>query len=157
VSVADGRLVVDVGEELLAFDPDGPLWTSPVPAGAQATAVGRSDGEPLRVVVETPTGTTVLDGDTGAVLGPLAPLPGTGNGARVTPDTGWYRVHRLDDRTIELVRVDLDSLTVVARSEPVPCGLDLATDPPPLGAASGRLLVTCWPLSGEATMTVLGH
>ncbi|RSM77803.1 hypothetical protein DMH04_34350 [Kibdelosporangium aridum] len=75
VSVADGRLVVDVGRELLAFDPDRPLWTSPVPAGAQVTAVGPSNGEtdkPHRVVVETPTGTTVLNGDTGAMLGPLA-------------------------------------------------------------------------------------
>ncbi|MBP2329336.1 hypothetical protein JOF56_009721 [Kibdelosporangium banguiense] len=108
------------------------------------------------MVVETPTGTTVLNGDTGAMLGPLAPLPGTGNGAEVTPDTGWYRVHRLDKRTIELVRVDLGALTVVTRSEPVPCGIDLATDPPLLSAASGRLLVTCW-AGNEATMTVLGH
>lgn len=160
VSVADGRLVVDVGRELLAFDPDQPLWTSPVPARTQVTAVGPSRGtpeKPLRVVLETPTGTTVRDGDTGAMLGPLAPLPGTGDGAVVTQDTGWYRVHRLDDLTIELVRVDLDSLTAVTRSEPVPCGLDLATDPPPLSAASGRLMITCWPAGGEATMTVLGH
>jgi hypothetical protein len=157
VSVADGRLVVDVGRELLAFGPDRPLWTSPVPAGAQVTAVGPRHDTPLRVVVETPAGTTVLNGDTGALLGPLAPLPGAGNGSEVTPDTGWYRVHRLDERTIELIRVDLGSLTVVTRSEPVPCGRDLATEPPPLSAASGRLSVTCWPLVGEATMTVLGH
>lgn len=159
VSVAHGRLVVDAGRELLAFDRDRPLWTSPVPAGAQVTAIGPSDGDkPHRVVVETPTGTTVLNGDTGAVLGPLDPLPGTGNGAEVTPDTGWYRFHRLDEETIELLRVDLGSLTVVTRSEPVQCGVDLyrGTDPPPLSAASGRLLVTCW-AGSEATMTVLGH
>ncbi|HEX6352442.1 hypothetical protein [Actinophytocola sp.] len=154
VSVADGRLVVNVGRELLAFDADQPLWTSPVPEQTQATAVGDA---PLRVVVETPTDTTVLSGDTGAPLGPLAPLPGTGNGAEVTPDTGWYRVNRLDDQTIELVQVDLDSLTVVSRSEPVSCGLRLASDPPPLSAASGRLLITCWPLDGEFSMTVLGR
>jgi hypothetical protein len=153
VSVADGRLVVGVGRDLHTFDRDRPLWTAPVPEGAQVTAVGG----PFRVVVETPTGTTVLNGDTGAVLGPLAPLPGTGNGGEVTPDTGWYRIHRLDERTIELVRVDLGSLTVVTRSEPVLCGEDLATDPPPLSAASGRLMVTCWPLHDEATMAVLGH
>ncbi|ONI91979.1 hypothetical protein ALI144C_00175 [Actinosynnema sp. ALI-1.44] len=159
VSVADGRLVVNVGRELRAFGPDRPLWTSPVPEGAQVTAVGPSTGEtskPRRVVVETPTGTTVLNGDTGAVLGPLAALPGTGNGGEVTPDTGWYRVHRLDKRTIELVRVDLGSLTVVTRSEPVPCGTSPATDPPPLSAGSGRLLVTCWE-GREATMTMLGR
>jgi hypothetical protein len=160
VSVADRRLVVNVGRELLAFDPDRPLWTSPVPARAQVTAVGPTDGEtdrPLRVVVETPARTTVLNGDTGADLGPLTALPGNANGAEVTPDTGWYRVHRLDNRTIELVRIDLESLTAVTRGEPVPCGPDYQSDLPTLSAASGRLLVTCWPLTGEATMTVLGH
>jgi hypothetical protein len=157
VSAADGLLVVGVGPELRAFGPDRPLWTKPVPARAQVTAVGRGGtGTPRRVVVETPARTTVLDGDTGAVRGPVDPLPGTGNGSEVTPDTGWYRVHRLDERSIELVRVDPDSLTVAARSEPVPCGRDLATDPPPLSAASGRLLVTCWPLVDEAATTVLG-
>jgi hypothetical protein len=155
VSAAAGRLVVDVGGELHAFDREGARWTTPVAPGAQVTAVGPSGDQPHRVVVETPAGTTVLDGDTGATLGPLAALPGTGRGGEVTPETGWYRIHRLDDRTIELVRVDLGSLTAVTRSEPVSCGKDLAIDPPPLSAASGRLLVTCWPVR-EATTTVLG-
>ncbi|WP_459710363.1 hypothetical protein [Actinophytocola sp. KF-1] len=151
VSAAAGRLVVDVGGELHAFARDRSLWTVSVPEGAQVTAVGES-----RVVVETPTGTTVLNGDTGEVIGSLAPLPGTGDGSEVTPDTGWYRIHRLDDHTVEVVRLDPGSLTVAARSAPVPCGTNLATDPPPLSAASGRLLISCWPSPGEATTTVLG-
>ena len=152
VTAAGGRLVVNTGRELHAFDRNRHLWTAQVRAGAQATAVG-----PGGVVVETQESTTVLDGETGAVRRALDPLPGTGNGSEVTPDTGWYRIHRRDDRTIELVRVDLDSLTVVTRSEPVPCGTDPAIDPPPpLSAASGRLLVTCWPRGGEYAMTMFG-
>jgi hypothetical protein len=150
VSVADGRLVVNVGRELHAFAPDRPLWTAQVAAGARVTAVGPG------VVVETPAGTTVLDGGTGDVLRSLAPLPGTGHGSAVTPETGWYRLDQLDDRTVELVRVDPGSLSVVARSEPVPCGTEPATPPPPVSAAGGRLLVNCW-VGAEATMTVLGR